>query len=486
MQIQFLNAHDFAIDENGKFTRSGIWLLSTDEATGNITRSAEDWAGSVGEPWRIPDAAGTAYTLDSKLKISKIECKALDSRHCQVKFTAAATGSSTEQPGTDVIAGSFKFERKNDLTEYKTISYRLPENDLALLPEIGSMIDWAGSDYRCEEVLAEEKSDNICIAKVRAVNIAIAPEGRIQSEQRHDEEFKIGSWLIMPEALEKFLLDNTLHKTAAWAGENFYIYNVATRPADSAKRTLVTLTARRSKLEMIEALRSEEIVSMALNTPNTRLIWQSRWRATADDREIFENLLGNTANAWTNDDRAIVSKITPKRVSDCEFEYIVEARHPEDIGREYKYDAKDLDLPDRHEYYARIGEMRLSAGQCGYTWRHNGTYRLINNWQSSQLCPLSTTVALAQYWINQPVKLLEIVEVSYLSGTSAKNISSIVSWFTNSRVITTTIAGISGCFLRYDLDVDDITDSYDREWTRIKKVYRKSPDAHTWNSTYWI
>ena len=67
------------------------------------------------------------------------------------------------------------------MTEYKTISYRLPENDLALLPEIGSMIDWAGSDYRCEEVLAEEKSDNICIAKVRAVNIAIAPEGRIQS-----------------------------------------------------------------------------------------------------------------------------------------------------------------------------------------------------------------------------------------------------------------------------------------------------------------
>ena len=486
MQVQFLNAHDFTIDPNGLLTRSGTWLLSTNETTGNITQTAEEWAGSVGEPWRTPNADGTGYTPDNKLKISKIECKALDSRHCQVKFTAAATGSSTELPGTDAIAGSFKFERKNDLTEYKIISYSLPENDLALVPEIGSMIDWAGSDYRCEEVLTEKNTAGNYIVQVRAVNIAIAPEGRIKSERRHDEEFKIGAWLVMPEALEKFLLDNALHKAAAWAGENFYIYNVATQPADSAKRTQVTLTARRSQLEMLEALRSEEIVAMALDTPDTRLTWQSRWRATAEDREIFENKLGNLAEEWTNDDRAIVCKVTPKRISDCEFEYLLEARHPEDIGREYNFDLKDLDLPNRLEYYSRVGEMRLSPGQCGYTWRHNGTYRLINNWQYNQLCPLVTTMALSQRWINQPIKLLEIVEVSFLSGTSAKNISQIVSWFTAQRVITATIAGISGCFLRYDLEVDDITDSYGREWTRISKVYRKSPANYNWNPTYWI
>ena len=122
MQVQFLNAHDFTIDPNGLLTRSGTWLLSTFEATGNISQAAEMWAGCIGEPWRIPNATGTDYTLDNRLKISKIECKALDSRHCQVKFTAAATGSSTELPGTDAIAGSFKFERKKDLTEYKIIN----------------------------------------------------------------------------------------------------------------------------------------------------------------------------------------------------------------------------------------------------------------------------------------------------------------------------------------------------------------------------
>ncbi len=485
MQVQFLNAHDFTIDSNGKLTRSGTWLLSTNATAGNITQAAEMWAGSIGEPWRIPNATGTDYTLDNRLKISKIECKALDSRHCQVKFTAAAKNSGN-LPGIGAIAGSFKFERKCDLSEYKTISYSLPENDLVLLPEIGSVIDWAGSNYRCEAVLTEENSDSVYIAQVRAVNIAIAPEGRIQSEQRHDEEFKIGSWMIMPEALEKFLLDNALHNAAAWAGENFYIYNISTKEANSAKRILVTLTARRSKLEMLEAIRKEEIVAMALDTPDTRLTWQSRWRATAQDREIFENKLGKTAEEWTNDDRAIVCKITPKRISDCEFEYLLEARHPEDIGKEYNFDLKDLDLPNRLEYYSRVGEMRLSAGQCGYTWRHNGTYRLINNWQAAQLCPLVTNAALALRWINQPIKLLEIVEVSFLSGTSAQNISQIISWFTSQRVINTTIAGITGSYLRYDLEIDDITDSYDREWTRISKVYRKAPGAYNWNATYWV
>ena len=164
----------------------------------------------------------------------------------------------------------------------------------------------------------------------------------------------------------------------------------------------------------------------------------------------------------------------------------LEARYPEDIGSDIKFDSKDLELPDRHEYYTRIGEMRLSPGQCGYTWRHNGTYRLINNWNANQLCPLTTAAALDLRWINQPLKLLEIVEVSYLSGTSSKNISQIVSWFTSQRIITTTLAGISGCFLRYDLEVDDVTDSRKRDWTRISRIYRKSPGSYDWNSNYWI
>ncbi|MBE6403779.1 MAG: hypothetical protein E7039_08680 [Lentisphaerae bacterium] len=485
MQIQFLNSPDFTINADGKLERSGSWLLSSDDTDGEITGLAEEWAGSINDPWRIPSADGSSYTPDPVLKVQHIECKALDSRHCRIKFTASTT-SPTGGEMPEAITGSFRFERKNDLTEYKIISYKLPQNDLSLLPPSGSIIDWAGSDYRCEAVTVQENSNQLFTAEIRAVNIAIELAGRIKSEKNHDEEFKIGSWQIMPDALEDFLQNNILHTPAVWAGENFYIYKIATEPADSATRTQVTLTARRSKLEMLEALRSEEIVAMPMDIPDKRLVWQSRWRATAEDREIFENKLGNTAEDWTNDDQMVVCKITPKRISDCEFEYLLEARYPEDIGREYNFDSRDLDLPDRHEYYTRVGEIRLSASQCGYTWRHNGIYRAITNWLPAQLCPLVTTMPLAQRWINQPVKVLEIVEVSFLAGTSAKNISQIISWFTSQRVSNTTIAGISGSFLRYDLEIDDITDSYNRDWTRISRVYRKSPDNYDWNSTYWL
>ncbi len=487
MQVQFLNAHDFAIDENGKLTRSGCWLLSAAEPQEDISHLAEEWAGSVNDFWRIPAADGRSYTLDRQLKVNHIECQALDSRHCRVKFTAAAAASSPDTPsGLDAIAGSFLFERKKDFTEYKTVSYKLADNDLALLPQIGDMIDWAGSDYRCESVNCRENTDKFFIAEVCAVNIAIQLSGTIHSEQHNDQEFKTGTWLLMPEVLDEFLQTNALHQPAEWAGEDFYIYKITSEPANSAGRTQVNLTARHSKLKMIESLRSEEVVSMLLDVPEKRLVWQSRWRAADEDRDFFAGKLGELAMDWTNDSRAIVSKITPRRISDCEFEYLLEARYPEDIGNDRTFDLKDLELPDRLEYYTRIGEMRLSPGQCGYTWRHNGTYRLINNWQFSQLCPLVTTVALNLRWINQPLKLLEIVEVSYLSGTSAKNISQIVSWFNGQRVINTTLAGISGCFLRYDLEVDDITDSRNRDWTRISKIYRKSPSNYNWNSNYWI
>ena len=484
MQIQFLNAPDFSINADGKLERRGSWLLSADDTDGEITLLAEQWAGAVNSPWRIPSTDGSSYTLDTVLKVHHIECQALDSRHCRITFTAS-TNITPEIPPEE-IRSKFRFERKNDLTEYKSITYKLPQQDLTLLPAAGAIIDWAGSDYRCETVTVQEDDQQNFIAEVRAVNIAIELAGRIKSEKNHDEEFKTGSWYIMPEAVAEFLQTNSLHAPANWAGENFYIYNVSTEPADSATRTLVTLTARRSKLQMIEALRSEEIVAMPLDVPDTRLVWQSRWRATAEDRKIFENKLGSTAQDWTNDSRAIVCKITPKRISDCEFEYLMEARYPEDIGKEYNFNSKDLELPNRHEYYTRIGEMRLSAGQCGYTWRHNGTYRAISNWQAAQLCPLNTNTPLAQKWINQPIKLLEIVEVTFQSGTSAGNISQITSWFTGQRVSNTVIAGISGSFLRYDLEIDDITDSYNRDWTRISRIYRKAPDNYTWNATYWI
>jgi len=202
---------------------------------------------------------------------------------------------------------------------------------------------------------------------------------------------------------------------------------------------------------------------------------------------LFEAMLGTSAYEWTQDAKAIVCKVTPKRISDCEFEYTLEARYPESIGINYSHQYwKDRDIAERVEYYTRVGEMRFSPLQCGYTYRYNGVYTALNNWRAADQCPLDTANPLPVNWINQPLKLLEILEVSYLEGTSQSNIRTICSWFTGQRITSTSLAGVSGNFLRYDLEVDDMTDSRNRKWTRITKVYRKSPANYNWNAQYWV
>ena len=90
------------------------------------------------------------------------------------------------------------------------------------------------------------------------------------------------------------------------------------------------------------------------------------------------------------------------------------------------------------------------------------------------------------HWVDQPVKLLEIVEVTYRRGNSGEHLSEIAEWFTSQRISSEPISNISGSFLRYDLDVDDMTDKKGNNWTRIQKIYRLAPENMSWNNQYWL
>lgn len=480
MQIQFLNAPDFSIDKSGILRRTGTWLAIADDSDTDISAAARSWAGEIGDPWRQPDAGGNNYTFDDTLQISNIRCRALDSRSCEITFEAV---TSSSLPVT-IIENSYHFERRKDLSEYKTASFHMTQDAVENIPGIGDVIDWAGENYRCESAEAVLQSDGTCAVTLKAVNTAVEPAGRIHCKSNGQlEQIKTGTWLVLPEALEDFLSVNQLHSPADWAGENFYVSHVDTEPADSALRTRVTLQARYVQLQMIETLRSEEIVCMVNDIPEKLYTWQSVWRARPEDQVVFEAMLGSSAVEWA-DEMAIVSKVTPRRISDCEYEYTLEARHPETVGNTKYW--RDRDLPERKEYYTRVGEMRFSHVQCGYTWRSSGNYYALPNWRAGVQCPIDTNNPLPFNWINQPVKLLEIVEVTYCRGVSSENLESIVPWFTGSRVADTTLAGIKGNFLRYNLDVDDVTDNQERKWTRISKVYRLAPAGYNWNKAYWI
>jgi len=509
MQVQFLNAPDFVIDLNGTLQRSGSWLLSASPGEDNITDQVLDWAGKIGDAWKEPNTSGDDYTANKSAVVTNITMQALDSSSYKVTFTAAPAFSGSDSSSSDPdsnsssnsssssggggiitpaveIKSSYRFERRKDLCEYKTAKFLAAYSAPEAMPRPGDLINWAGSNYRCESAAAEKQSDGSYIVTLTAVNVAVEPAGRITAEESISQvPCKTGKWLVMPEVLEEFLGANSLHKPAVWAGENYYVSSVETAPADSALRTCVTLKARHAQLQMIENLCTEEIQSMGDGTPETLKVWRSRWQTSAEDAVLFEAMIGTSAENWTGDPEMIVCRVTPKRISDCEFEYQLEARYAETIGSSGKY-WRDRDLPDRREYYIRVGEMRLSAIQCGYVWRRGGAYTTINNWPGNQICPLSTTMPLPRNMINQVLKLLEVVEVSYLAGTSSENLASIANWLTAQRVENLTLAKIPGNYLRYDMEVDDVTDSRERQWTKITKVYRMAPAAYNWNSNYWI
>ena len=485
MQIQFLDSPEFTIDSSGNLSRRSKWLITAESFEGDLSKLAQDWAGNVGAPWRTSNADGSEYSLDETMTVTAISSSVLDSRSCIVTFEGSVSSALPENPVLQ--EGSITLERRKDQREYKTITYILNEQDENNLPHPGDMIDWAGSGYRCESLTANTCSDNRLKITLTAVNTSESIADIVAENTCDHQQIKTGYWLINSEDLEEFTTVNALHNPAPWAGSNYYVSSIKSEPANSAKRYIVTVQARYSTLQLLEVLRSEEILGMLGDTPVSICIWRSLWRANAEDQQLFENMLGSSAEEWTGDKNAIVSKISPRRISDCEYEYTLEARYPEDITSNHSgSNWQDDDLPERLEYYTRVGEIRLTPRQCGYRRRYYGNYRTINNWNSNLECPLNTSNPLPINMIDQPLKLLEIVEVSYLNGTSSENLSQITSWFTQNRVSTETLAGVTGSFLRYDLDVDDITDKRDRKFTRINKIYRLAPSSYSWNPAFWI
>lgn len=485
MQIQFLDSPEFAIDTNGILSRRSKWLITVENFEGDLSKLAQDWAGKVGDPWRTSNADGSDYVTDDSMTVTAIYSKVLDSRSCIVTFEGSILGTLPENNLQQT--GSITIERRKDQSEYKTITYILNDQNENQIPHPGDLIDWAGSGYRCESLTANKHNDGRISITITAVNTSEIHADIISENTCDHRQIKTACWLVNAENLEEFTAAHALHTPAAWAGSNYYVSSIKSEPANSARRYIVTVQARYSTLQLLEVLRSEEILGVLGNTPINICSWSSLWRAGSEDQQLFETMLGSSAEEWTGDSNSIVCKISPRRISDCEYEYTLEARYPEDIGLNRSGNHwQDADLPERIEYYTRVGEIRFTPRQCGYRRSYYGNYRTINNWNSNLECPLNTGNPLPVNMVDQPMKLLEIVEVSYLNGTSSENLSQITSWFTGNRVSSETLAGITGSFLRYDLDVDDITDKRNRKFTRISKIYRLAPSSYSWNHSFWV
>ena len=406
----------------------------------------------------------------------------LDASSCEITYDGVPrVGAVTRVPG------AYKLERRANLEEHQSDTFQVPANSLnSFLPAVGDSVNWNGTAATCIGSTASEQPDGSYRVTVTAVSGTVRAQGEITSTEDADfESVKQGVWTVADSRLAAFLAEHAVHESAAsWAGSGFYIFHQATEPGERGF-TKVTLQARQGKLKMIEACRSEELLSGGADAA-ADIVWRSRWRARPGDRALFTGSLGSDASGWA-ENGFVVSRITPKRISDCEYEYTLEARRPESIvlpGPKIYW--LDDDLPDRVEVRLRGASMQFTAAQCGYCWNYRGQYTLIRNWNPLTDCPLVASAPLGSNRIQQSVPVQEAVVTSYRSGSALDNAVNFVDWTAGGRVISDTIAGIAGSWLKMSVTVEDFTDRRERGWTRVVEVFRLAPPNEVWNSGYWI
>ena len=197
--------------------------------------------------------------------------------------------------------GAYRRERRANLEEYWFDRCAVPAAALDhFLPAAGDTLEWRGETGCCVSAAADEQPDGSYQVAVTAVGCAVRAVTPVTSESGADfASVKQASWLVAASALADFLSQNQIHGSAAsWAGEHYYIFHRAAEPADGG-RTKVTLQARRTELQKLEAIRHEELLSCGnAALPEKEVVWIGRWRVTPEDGALFQNQLGSDASSW--------------------------------------------------------------------------------------------------------------------------------------------------------------------------------------------
>ena len=100
------------------------------------------------------------------------------------------------------------------------------------------------------------------------------------------------------------------------------------------------------------------------NRIRRELVWQSRWRVRADELADFENLTGAPA-AWAGAD-TVVTEVTPRRISELEYELAIEAQAltNTNLYRNYSEDDRS-NLQGRSDVNARLIDFLSGVAYAG-------------------------------------------------------------------------------------------------------------------------
>lgn len=123
--------------------------------------------------------------------------------------------------------------------------------------------------------------------------------------------------------------------------------SAARRPGPGEKFTLVSadsklvgkigfevvLLARKVETRCIAKVRSEKFAGLSRSGAIQReIVWKVRWRVAAEELSAFYGQTGLCPADWTEEEECIITDISPKRLSEMEYELDIEAQHPGNPG----------------------------------------------------------------------------------------------------------------------------------------------------------
>ena len=281
-----------------------------------------------------------------------------------------------------------------------------------------------------------------------------------------------------------FLAAHPLLSPAEWAGENFYL-DSRTVSAGGRIGFEITLVAREIFTHLLEAVRREEFHSFSrLGSVRREIVWNALYQVHADDIASFRLLTGGSPDGWA-EENCIITRVTPKRRSDIEYEVEVEACHRNNPGLFEHYNASDRsNLSGREDVSVDVAEFHVNAEMAGYHMAADGSYQEIPDWEAGESCPFAASSPLDRNMIESTLRTLLITLSTYRAGGADNALSDLAGWI-EGRVYSGSVCGRSGSYLKVRQTCSETRDDSGKLYTRINRTYQLAPGNFRWNSSYW-
>ena len=469
------------IDAAGLLSIENSWDVVSDAAGTDVAALLDEarlWAGAVGDPFRLPSDDGSGFLWSENLFVTAIAFLPVNRGLCRVTFTGAGHASAE-------AVGETVEKRSAEGVLTRSRKWRTFRGDAALLPEPGQLLDWEGGAFVCESNERRESADGTIDCTVTAREISALQLGGISATEEHDGiRRRSVKWFVGSGNREEFLAAHPLLSPAEWAGNSFYLDS---RTVTAGGRTgfEITLTAREISTRLLEAVRREEFHSFArLGSVRRQIIWNARYQVHADDIATFRLLTGSAPTDWS-EENCIITRITPKRRSDIEYEVEIEAQHRSNPGLFENYSASDRSsLGSREDVSVDMTEFHVSAEMAGYHMAADGSYQEIPAWEAGESCPFATSSPLDRNMIESTLRTLVITVTTYRSGGADSALSDLAGWI-EGRVYSGSVCGRSGSYLKVRQTCSETCDDSGKLYTRINRSYQLAPGNFRWNSTSW-